>query len=312
MPRRRPPYTRPMDDDRVHRRRQHGRRHRRRPGRRRPGARARSSSSTRARRSAQGWPSASACGRSPPPTRRSPRRRSSSGRSSRSSSAPPPRLARRTSSEALQLSVMAGIRSDAIAEATRQRARGPGDAEHAGADRPGHRRRVRARRRCRPTSAQRVAAVLAPTGQLVWVDRRGGARCGHRAVGLGPGLRVPSARGDARRPAARWASAPTQARAARAADRRRRRGARRRLERQPSRRCASNVTSPGGTTHAAMTLARSARRQGRARRGDPRGARARPRARRRVRRDRPRVAVAMRARRPRLRRCKVTARRREG
>jgi pyrroline-5-carboxylate reductase len=50
----------------------------------------------------------------------------------------------------------------------RQRARHPRHAEHAGADRPGHRRAVR---RAAVTDEDRADAValLAPTGELIWV-----------------------------------------------------------------------------------------------------------------------------------------------
>ena len=70
---------------------------------------------------------------------------------------------------ALQLSVMAGIRSDAIVARQRQRARRPGDAEHAGADRPGRRRRSTRGRPSRPPTANRSPPLLAPTGQIVWL-----------------------------------------------------------------------------------------------------------------------------------------------
>ena len=70
------------------------------------------------------------------------------------------------------------------------------DAEHAGADRPGHLRAcTRATRSARP-SARSVEQVLAPTGQPLWVEREAGPRRRHRAVGLGPGLCLLFRRGD--------------------------------------------------------------------------------------------------------------------
>ena len=173
-------------------------------------------------------------------------RSSSSGRSSRSSFAPPPRRARRMSRGALQLSVMAGDPQRRDRRRDRQRARRPRHAEHAGADRPGRRRRVRAAGGHRRRTAPTPSPLLGADRRARLARRRGGARCGDRALGLGAGLRVPSDRGDARGRPRRWACGDDAARrlavqtvagaAALAAASR---------ERRPLRR---NVTSPGGTT----------------------------------------------------------------
>ena len=133
----------------------------------------------------------------------------------------------------------------------RQRARRARDAQHAGADRPGHRRPVRARRPSARPTARPSSAVLAPTGSLLWLDARGRSRCGDRAVGLRPGLRVLLSRGDDRSRHADGPDAPT------------RRGAWRRRP-LPAPRAGDavgriavpllreRVTSKGGTTHAAI------------------------------------------------------------
>ena len=126
------------------------------------------------------------------------------GRQAAAASRPPPRPAPPIVGGALQLSVMAGIRSDAIVRAT------------------GSERVVRAMpntpaligqgiaglyARAAVSAAERAAveAVLAPTGRTLWVGARGRSRRGDRAVGLGPGLRLLLRRGDDAGGAARWA-----------------------------------------------------------------------------------------------------------
>ena len=109
----------PMDMiHRIHRRRQHGQRHHRRPG---PGPAGRgdpSSSSIRSTQRASGWPRSSACARRPRPTPSLRRRRAGGlGRQAAGVLAGCGAGARRTARGALHLSVMAGIRSDAIARA---------------------------------------------------------------------------------------------------------------------------------------------------------------------------------------------------
>ena len=99
--------------------------------------------------------------------------------------------------KALQLSVMAGIRSDAIAKASgseRVVRAMPNTPALIGQGVAG----VYARPAVSADDRQRAAATLAPTGKAGLARRGGGAGCGHRAFRLRPGLRVPSDRSDAR------------------------------------------------------------------------------------------------------------------
>ena len=153
---------------------------------------------------------------------------------------------------ALQLSVMAGIRSDAIARAT------------------GSERVVRAMpntpaligdgiaglfARAAVDAADRAAVerVLAPTGETLWVAQRERPRRRDGAVGLGPGLRVLLPRGDDAGRAPRWASTATQGRRLAHGDVQRRDRARRARRDERPQTLRARVTSKGGTTHAAIT-----------------------------------------------------------
>ena len=94
------------------------------------------------------------------------------------------------------LSVAAGVTTRAIEEAAAAAARGPRDAEHAGADRRG-RLGDRARRR-RGGGRPRVGGGRARRGRRRRPRARVPARRGHRALRLRPGLRVPGRRGAGR------------------------------------------------------------------------------------------------------------------
>ena len=71
---------------------------------------------------------------------------------------------------ALQLSVMAGIRTEALMRRHRQPAGGARDAQHAGAGRPGHQRPVR-HPAVNDSDRAAVEQVLAPSGELMWLQR---------------------------------------------------------------------------------------------------------------------------------------------
>ena len=144
---------------------------------------------------------------------------------------------------ALHLSVMAGIRSDAIAARRRHRARRARHAQHAGADRPGHRRPVRAAGRDRRGSRRRSRPCCSRPARSSGSTRKPRSTRSPRSSGSGPGLRLPPARSDARGGAARWAC-PSRCEAARAANAGRRRGAGRGLRRSARRRCAATSPRP--------------------------------------------------------------------
>ena len=152
---------------------------------------------------------------------------------------------------ALQLSVMAGIRSDAIVEATgseRVVRAMPNTPALIGRGVAG----VFARPAVSAADCDRVAAALAPTGELVWLDDEAALDAVTALSGSGPAYvfhlieaMLAAARemglpeGDARRLAVQTV-AGAAALAAGSND--------------PLETLRRNVTSPGGTTHAAMTL----------------------------------------------------------
>ena len=244
----------------------------RRPRQGRPPAAPRSSSSSRAKRTRA--PPASASSASPRARRAGAvardGARSSSGRSSRRSSRPRPRRAPATSRGALQVSVMAGIRSDAIAAAT------------------GSERVVRAMPNTPALIGQGIAglfarpavtdddradavALLAPTGELIWVGEEVQLDAVTALSGSGPAyvfllLEALLEAGAADGPA-RAMRAP-----ARRADRRRRGGARRRLARF-ARRAAPDRHLARRHDRGGDGRARDARRARRLRRRRARGAR---------------------------------------
>ena len=179
------------------------------------------------------------------------RRRWSSGRSSRSSFAPPPRPCAPYVGGALQLSVMAGIRSDAIVEASgseRVVRAMPNTPALIGQGVAG----VYARPAVSAADRERVAAALAPTGQIVWLADEAALDAVTALSGSGPayvfhlieamlaaGREMGLGEDEARRLAVQTV-AGAAALAAASSD-----------SPETLRR---NVTSPGGTTHAAMTL----------------------------------------------------------
>ena len=158
----------------------------------------------------------------------------------------------------------------------RQRARHPRHAEHAGADRPGHRRAVRARGRHRRGSRRRDRPARAD--RRADLGRRGSAaRCGDGVVGIGPGLCLSPSRGAARGRAADGAC-PGRGAPPRRADRRRLGRAGRRVARfarraAPDRHLARRHDrgGDGGARDARRARRLHRRRAGRAREG--RGAR---------------------------------------
>ena len=80
---------------------------------------------------------------------------------------------------------MAGIRSDVDRAGDGHRSGSCAHAEHAGADRPGHRGVVRAPAVSGADRAK-VEAVLAPTGALLWVDREADLDAVTALSGSGP------------------------------------------------------------------------------------------------------------------------------
>ena len=121
--------------------------------------------------------------------------------------------------------------------------------------------------------------MLAPTGQLVWVADEAELDAVTALSGSGPAYVFYLARGDAARPAARWAW-PSKARELALADLRRR-AALAAASSDSARALRERVTSNGGTTHAAMTPLEAPASGGAHRALAARDA---PRARRRVRR----------------------------
>ena len=135
----------------------------------------------------------------------------------------------------------------------RQRARGARDAQHAGADRPGHRRAVCARAAVGDADRREVERVLAPTGSLLWFEREERPRRGDRAVGLRPGLRRSTSSRRWSRPAREMGLAPEAGAPAGAGHLRRRGRAGRSQSSESPAVLRERVTSKGGTTHAAIT-----------------------------------------------------------
>ena len=155
---------------------------------------------------------------------------------------------------ALHLSVMAGIRSDAIVAATgseRVVRAMPNTPALIGAGVAG----VYARPAVSASDRERVAAMLAPTGQIVWLDDEGALDAVTALSGSGPAYvfhlieamlaagRQMGLSDDASRRLAVQTVAGAAALAAASSE-----------SPETLRR---NVTSPGGTTHAAMTLIES-------------------------------------------------------
>ncbi|MEP7302462.1 MAG: pyrroline-5-carboxylate reductase [Caldimonas sp.] len=152
---------------------------------------------------------------------------------------------------ALQLSVMAGVRSDAIAAAT-----GSERIVRAMPNTPALIGRGVAGLFARPVVSSadraRVEAVLAPTGELVWFDREDALDAVTALSGSGPAyvfhlleaMLAAAAEMGLPGPEARQLAVQTVAGAAALAA----------ASAEPLEVLRRNVTSPGGTTHAAMTL----------------------------------------------------------